>query len=212
MLTRKIGFTLVELLVVIAIIIILVGITVPAVRWARQRAKTTQCQNNLKQIGTALQQYTISWNGALPHEDDGNPPNSCWYYLIDPYLGGANKQTDEIKICPVEDEKNKQVKESYRFNSKLERYPEYIFRDVGDFTYPDRTVVIFDAALRGQNISFKGNENDISDRHQGGANIIFGDFHISWIKLDKDNKNNLKTPDEIIWNPDKIADDEDNAE
>ncbi|MEW4562513.1 DUF1559 domain-containing protein [Bremerella sp. JC770] len=81
------GFTLVELLVVIAIIGILVGLTLPAVQAAREAARRAQCQNNLKQIGLALINFS-SQNETLPIAVDGN--GFTWISKILPELEQGN--------------------------------------------------------------------------------------------------------------------------
>jgi prepilin-type N-terminal cleavage/methylation domain-containing protein/prepilin-type processing-associated H-X9-DG protein len=87
---NRIGFTLIELLVVIAIIAILAAILFPVFAKARDKAQTTACLNNLKQLGLAIQMYLGDWDGFLPrctgnYGEQPSPPPDIESALL-PYV------------------------------------------------------------------------------------------------------------------------------
>jgi prepilin-type N-terminal cleavage/methylation domain len=74
---RRSGFTLIELLVVIAIIAILAAILFPVFAHAREKARQTQCTNNMKQNALAVLQYIHDYDERFPmsiYLDDPEQP------------------------------------------------------------------------------------------------------------------------------------------
>ncbi|RYG65917.1 DUF1559 domain-containing protein, partial [bacterium] len=102
--SRNNGFTLIELLVVIAIIAILAAILFPVFGRARENARRSSCQSNLKQIGLGIMQYTQDYDETMPRTFCG-PGNGIaesntstifkWMDSVFPYI-----KSEQIFSCP----------------------------------------------------------------------------------------------------------------
>lgn len=68
---RRGGFTLIETLVVLAVLALLVALLVPAVLAARRAASRAACQNNLRQLGLALNNYLTTFSVLPTGQPDG---------------------------------------------------------------------------------------------------------------------------------------------
>jgi prepilin-type N-terminal cleavage/methylation domain-containing protein/prepilin-type processing-associated H-X9-DG protein len=98
---RTSGFTLVELLVVISIIGMLVGLLIPAVQMALERARWIVCTNNMRQVATALMSYENS-HGQYPGyqnvliTNNGKP-------FVDPQTGKRSGVSYVVPLLPLLD-------------------------------------------------------------------------------------------------------------
>jgi prepilin-type N-terminal cleavage/methylation domain-containing protein/prepilin-type processing-associated H-X9-DG protein len=138
---RRAAFSLIELIVVIGVIAILMAFLLPALRVARESARTVQCASQLRQIGFAIQQYANANQGRTPawavrHEwpDDsqfgefymGEWTGPGWPILIERYLG--QNPGGAIWNCPSWPEAERRV--NYFFGARWMRYQEPMVRSI----------------------------------------------------------------------------------
>jgi prepilin-type N-terminal cleavage/methylation domain-containing protein/prepilin-type processing-associated H-X9-DG protein len=101
---KRKAFTLIELLVVIAIIAILAAILFPVFGRARENARRSSCQSNLKQIMLGVIQYTQDYDERLPGivSTSTSPTMTVpWFHKINPYV-----KSSQIFRCPSDTNTN----------------------------------------------------------------------------------------------------------
>jgi prepilin-type N-terminal cleavage/methylation domain-containing protein/prepilin-type processing-associated H-X9-DG protein len=96
---KRSAFTLIELLVVIAIIAILASILFPVFGRARENARKSSCQSNMKQLGLAVMQYTQDYDEKMVVAEGAyllpTGQYSSWDITLQPYVKSL-----QIFTCP----------------------------------------------------------------------------------------------------------------
>ncbi|HHX39901.1 MAG TPA: DUF1559 domain-containing protein [Armatimonadetes bacterium] len=191
---RRDAFTLIELLVVIAIIAILAAILFPVFARARENARKSTCQSNLKQLGNANMMYAQDYDErTLPYSSLPSGGGERWFILVQPYL----KNSDVLK-CPSQRITTGQPT-SYGLNRATGSLGEGGTPGVSLATIqnPSETLAFLDTRAHDNEAEgfatfyappagnpTWGTYGCLSDRHSDGLNCAFYDGHVKWFKRD----------------------------
>ncbi|HEX9997482.1 MAG TPA: DUF1559 domain-containing protein [Abditibacterium sp.] len=187
------GFTLIELLVVIAIIAILAAILFPVFGRARENARRSSCQSNLKQIALGIKQYTQDYDERFPNIPTVVPDaeNPGWAYAIQPYL-----KSEQIFQCPS-DTAAPPTLGTLVLRAGVAGFSDFYIN--GNLAVNNAGAGVSEAALNfsantimnGEGTSgsanFQQQQNPSAGqaRHLEGANYSFADGHVKWLRPEK---------------------------
>jgi len=203
------GFTLIELLVVIAIIAILAAILFPVFARARENARKSTCQSNLKQLSLASLQYAQDYDEMYP--SCRVAPNMCsgqanykltlvWAEEIFPYVKNSG-----VYVCPSRVSLNWGECGNTPDSARALIPKNHYGVNCKPFTYglamasvqmPASLFYISDSPLGADyaKLFWNPNTNCVAsgqmpianvDIHMGGLNMAYADGHVKWLPYQK---------------------------
>ncbi len=150
--------------------VILAAVLMPVFAQARERARTTSCQSNLKQASTGMLMYSQDYDGKFPLA-------STWTPGIFPYIKNAS-----VFRCPSVAPPGQAapmppfgapITTDYGFNAALSGFPQ------SKIVSPAQLTMLFESA---NNVSAGGAQNVAQPgRHNGGNNFAYADGHVKWV-------------------------------
>jgi prepilin-type processing-associated H-X9-DG protein/prepilin-type N-terminal cleavage/methylation domain-containing protein len=193
---RSGAFTIVELLVVIAIIAILASLLLPALATAKQKARKTQCLNNLRQWAIALAFYAEDNDGCIPRRGQGVQPlflidrPEDWFNALPPVIDlpsynslalsstipDSNDRT--VFVCPSAKRGASTHFLSYAMNIYLSPWIRPVPHRIDEIARPDTLVFLADGPGGYSSTAPSVNAYSLQARHNDRANVAFLDGHV----------------------------------
>ena len=203
------AFTLIELLVVIAIIAILAAILFPVFARARENARRSACQSNLKQIGLGVAQYTQDYDEKYPAQISSSVPDFAtsttpnYINQIQPYIKSLQlfrcPSASDLTGTPAPTDTSAT---SYPYNGVFSGYSNGGvvggIRSVSSIQSPSTIIQFHEYATSNQSQTrprynapsdpaiwrdWMGNA-DFDNNHFDGANFLFADGHVKFRRRD----------------------------
>ncbi len=186
------AFTRAELLIAITILALLAAILFPVFARARENARRSSCQSNLRQIGQGVAHYARDYDGHFPLglAATGNGLFGSSLELVQPYL-----QSFAVAVCPADDEVpgvdlrlpgtvpvsysgNQKIMTAYGIDPQAAAPPALAQIRAGA-----RSPLMWDAVNADSSPTRAAPFADIkvARRHFGGANCLFVDGHVKFV-------------------------------
>jgi prepilin-type N-terminal cleavage/methylation domain-containing protein/prepilin-type processing-associated H-X9-DG protein len=181
--TRALGFSLIELMLVIGIIGILLGLSLPLLARARDRAVKATCGASLKQIGLAIESYRMEFKGQMPKarympspflSGDNDPTLAS---RLNNYLDNGGGETSKVFKCPGDRQVFVLAGSSYMYQSEVSGVILEQWFPVKYFNIPLSEVVVsrdFDLGT----FDLEGDKTITVQAFHDVRNLLFADGHV----------------------------------